>query len=86
MQNNTVKIIEVPNQFGNPKTDAEKTAEWLDAKYHEEKEKIYKHGIGIPLKEFSPLSGLRKPVSILIVVVFPAPLGPKKPNASPSST
>ncbi len=33
----------------------------------------------------SPLEGFIKPVNILIVVVFPAPLGPKKPSISPLS-
>ena len=33
-----------------------------------------------------PVVGLSKVVKTLIVVVFPAPLGPKKPNISPSFT
>ena len=33
-----------------------------------------------------PSSGVSTPVIILIVVVFPAPFGPIKPNSSPPST
>ena len=34
----------------------------------------------------SPEVGSRSPVSILMAVVFPAPLAPRKPNISPSYT
>lgn len=37
----------------------------------------------IPLILHSPFSGFRKPSRCLIVVVFPAPLGPRKPYTSP---
>jgi hypothetical protein len=33
-----------------------------------------------------PWLGKMSPISILMVVVFPAPLGPTKPKISPSST
>ena len=33
-----------------------------------------------------PASGRARPVSMLMVVVLPAPLGPRKPNSSPSCT
>src|ERR1700742_2809529 len=33
-----------------------------------------------------PLSGVRKPVTIFMVVVLPAPLGPRKPKTSPWRT
>jgi hypothetical protein len=33
-----------------------------------------------------PLVGVRSVVSILIVVVFPAPFGPRKANISPACT
>ncbi len=33
-----------------------------------------------------PEVGASRPVSILIVVVLPAPLGPRKPKISPSGT
>ena len=36
--------------------------------------------------EADPLLGGRNPVSIRMVVVFPAPLGPRKPTTSPCST
>ena len=36
--------------------------------------------------KMSPLSGSRKPVSIFIVVDFPAPFGPRKPTTSPLCT
>jgi len=36
--------------------------------------------------EMCPASGVSRPVSILMVVVFPAPFGPRNPNSSPSGT
>jgi hypothetical protein len=39
-----------------------------------------------PKTEARPEVGLDSPVSIRIVVVFPAPFGPKKPNTSPGFT
>src|SRR5208337_2895892 len=39
-----------------------------------------------PATRTRPLVGGRNPVIIRIVVVFPAPLGPRKPNTSPSGT
>ena len=33
-----------------------------------------------------PDVGERKPISVRIVVVFPAPFGPRKPNTSPAAT
>ena len=40
----------------------------------------------ILLIKISPLSGSKKPVSIFIVVDFPAPFGPRKPTTSPLET
>ena len=40
----------------------------------------------ILLIKISPLSGSKKPVSIFIVVDFPAPFGPRKPTTSPLDT
>jgi len=34
----------------------------------------------------SPSLGARRPTSILIAVVFPAPLAPRKPKTSPART
>src|SRR5438309_8023400 len=39
-----------------------------------------------PSSSMEPLVGLSKVVSILMVVVFPAPLGPRNAKISPSST
>src|SRR5688572_30724539 len=39
-----------------------------------------------PATRPSPALGASSPVSILIVVVFPAPFGPRNPKISPSST
>src|SRR5438876_1333938 len=39
-----------------------------------------------PLTQTSPEVGRKRPVSILIVVDFPAPLGPRKPKNSPART
>ncbi len=39
-----------------------------------------------PATEADPSVGGRKPVRILIVVVFPAPLGPRNPRISPFFT
>jgi len=39
----------------------------------------------IPSIDIVPADGLDKPISILMVEVLPAPLGPKKPNISPYS-
>ena len=39
-----------------------------------------------PSIEIVPLSHFRIPVMHLIVVVFPAPFGPKNPNICPFST
>src|SRR5215470_17033634 len=39
-----------------------------------------------PTTEPLPAVGRTSPVSILIVVVFPAPFGPRKPNTSPRRT
>ncbi len=38
----------------------------------------------LPATNASPEEGSRRPQSMRIVVVFPAPLGPRKPNTSPS--
>src|SRR3989338_6186720 len=38
---------------------------------------------GIPAISISPLSGERNPAIIRIVVLFPAPFGPKNPTISP---
>ncbi len=38
---------------------------------------------GCPPMRISPSSGITKPVTALIVVVLPAPLGPRKPKISP---
>ena len=38
-----------------------------------------------PIIRHDPESGRERPVSIFIAVVFPAPLGPRKPNISPFS-
>jgi hypothetical protein len=43
-------------------------------------------GIGKPSTSISPERGCSCPVSILIVVDFPAPFGPRKPKISPGST
>ena len=40
----------------------------------------------IPLTSTRPALGVRMPVSILIVVDFPAPFGPSKASSSPAST
>ena len=40
----------------------------------------------LPQMRISPESGNKNPSIILIVVVLPAPLGPKNPNISPSYT
>src|SRR5947209_16792590 len=42
--------------------------------------------ISYPLIHARPLVGWSKVHSILIVVLFPAPLGPRKPKVSPRST
>ena len=42
--------------------------------------------MGRPSNRIAPSSGCSVPVSILMVVVFPAPLGPRKPTTSPRST
>src|SRR5436190_5789461 len=39
-----------------------------------------------PKRNAAPLVGLTKPSSTFIVVVLPAPLGPRKPNTSPART
>src|SRR5512133_2999612 len=39
--------------------------------------------IGIPATIASPLVGLISPIMAFIVVLLPAPLGPKKPKTSP---
>ncbi len=39
-----------------------------------------------PKTDALPSVGFRIVISMLIVVVFPAPLGPRKPNISPSAT
>ena len=39
-----------------------------------------------PYTDALPEVGLSKVVRIIIVVLFPAPLGPRKPKISPSST
>src|SRR3974377_1330958 len=39
-----------------------------------------------PQTETRPPSGTRSPSMISIVLVFPAPLGPSRPNTSPSAT
>src|SRR4029077_5804711 len=41
---------------------------------------------GKPSTHTSPAVGTAKPVSIRMVVVFPAPLGPSRPTHSPAST
>src|SRR5262249_40283659 len=41
---------------------------------------------GNPSTRTSPALGTANPVSILMVVVFPAPLGPSRPTHSPAST
>ena len=43
-------------------------------------------GIGCPSNDALPLVGEMRPVSILIVVVLPAPFGPRKPKISPRFT
>ena len=40
----------------------------------------------MPSSKISPSSAARIPVIILIVVVFPAPFGPRKPKISPLFT
>jgi hypothetical protein len=40
----------------------------------------------MPASVTRPAVGGRKPVIIRIVVVFPAPFGPRKPRISPSAT
>ena len=40
----------------------------------------------MPVMVMLPAVGVRAPVSIFIVVVLPAPLGPKKPVISPFSS
>ena len=42
--------------------------------------------ISIPNNSTRPSVGRKKPASIFIVVDFPAPLGPRKPNTSPAAT
>ena len=37
-----------------------------------------------PAIQARPVVGFKRPVSILIVVVLPAPFGPRKQNSSPS--
>ena len=39
-----------------------------------------------PMIAARPEEGRRRPVSILMVVVLPAPLGPRKPTISPRAT
>jgi hypothetical protein len=39
-----------------------------------------------PRTRADPLVGSSRVMSILIVVVFPAPFGPRRPNSSPAST
>src|SRR3954470_2561975 len=41
---------------------------------------------GVPLKVAVPVSGRTRPSSIRMVVVLPAPLGPRKPVTDPGST
>ena len=41
--------------------------------------------IGVPATAISPASGSSRPAIIEIEVVLPAPLGPRRPNVSPSS-
>src|SRR4030042_2361366 len=40
----------------------------------------------LPSSRISPSVGARRPASILIVVVLPAPLGPRYPRISPGRT
>src|SRR5438132_112902 len=42
--------------------------------------------MSIPATRALPLLGRSRPTSILMVVVLPAPLGPRKPNSSPAPT
>src|SRR5919106_615681 len=42
--------------------------------------------LGMPISEALPEVGETRPSSIFIEVVFPAPLGPRKPNTSPCAT
>src|SRR5688572_15600248 len=42
--------------------------------------------MGAPSNEAVPEVGATNPNSIFMEVVFPAPLGPRKPNTSPCST
>src|SRR5690606_39927767 len=44
------------------------------------------HTVRVALHRLVPLSGRKRPAIILMVVVFPAPLGPKKPTISPRRT
>ena len=41
-------------------------------------------GCGSPSSEISPDVGWVRPSSVRIIVVFPAPFGPRKPNATPA--
>ncbi len=42
--------------------------------------------IGWPISRTAPLSGLMISMIVRIVVVLPAPLGPRRPKISPSPT
>ena len=48
--------------------------------------RIAPDGIGSPSSSARPLVGKARPSSTLIVVVFPEPLGPRKPYTEPRGT